>query len=184
MTEPLATLYFRGPEGPLVPIANPVRRDPDAAPSLALGGGGLYSTLGDYTRFAQMLLEGGAGIVSRAGVAEQMTNLLPDALLETRFVAGHHRFRPGFGYGYNGVVVTDPILADLPVGRGTYFWDGAAGTWFWADPENDLIYVGMIQLLSYSAPGFQELTQRLVAETLLPVATSAETTPQVRSRGA
>jgi len=77
------------------------------------------------------------------------------------------RFRPGFGYGYNGVVFYDPVLADLPVGVGTYMWDGAADTWFWVDPENDLFYVGMTQLLSYSAPALQEPTQRLIADAIV-----------------
>lgn len=166
----LATLYFRGPEGPLTAIANPLRPEPDAPPAMAMGGGGLFSTIGDYARYAQMLLGRGTfegrRIVSAGGVAAQMTNRLPDALLETRFVAGHQKFRPGFGYGYNGVVVTDPVLADLPVGRGTYHWDGAAGTWFWVDPENDLVFVGMIQLLSFTAPPLQETTQRLIAAAL------------------
>ena len=33
----------------------------------------------------------------------------------------------------------------MPEGAGTYFWDGAAGTWFWVDPTNDVVFVGMIQ---------------------------------------
>ncbi|NYT40313.1 beta-lactamase family protein [Sphingomonas sp. R-74633] len=164
----LASLYFKPLEGPLEKWAvNPMRPDPDSEPGLAMGGAGLYSTALDYARYAQMLLNEGAldgrRIVSSAGVREQMTNCLPDALLETRFVAGHQKFRPGFGYGYNGVVFTDPELAGIPVGRGTYHWDGAAGTWFWVDPENDLAFVGMIQLLSYAAPPLQEMTQKLMA---------------------
>ena len=42
-------------------------------------------------------------------------------------------------------VFNDPALAGSPVGRGTYQWDGASGVWFWIDPENDLLFVGMIQ---------------------------------------
>lgn len=166
----LASLYFKAEGSPLTPVQNPFRAEPDEPPTLALGGGGLFSTLGDYARFGQMLLDGGelAGrrIVSAASVREQMTNRLPDAMLETRFTAGHHRFRPGFGYGYNGVVFTDPALAGVPVGRGTYHWDGAAGTWFWVDPANDLLFVGMIQLLSYSAPPLQESTQRAIGRAI------------------
>lgn len=164
----LASLYFKPLEGPLEKWAvNPMRPDPEREPGLAMGGAGLYSTALDYARYAQMLLNGGElegrRIVSAAGVREQMTNRLPEALLETRFVAGHQKFRPGFGYGYNGVVFTDPALAGIPVGKGTYHWDGAAGTWFWVDPENDLAFVGMIQLLSYAAPPLQERTQMLMA---------------------
>ncbi|MDV9168993.1 hypothetical protein R6V09_02415 [Streptomyces sp. W16] len=46
-------------------------------------------------------------------------------------------------------------------------WDGAAGTWFWAAPEHDLQYIGLIQLLSYSAPPLQAITQRLMADAIL-----------------
>ncbi|WP_267382900.1 MULTISPECIES: serine hydrolase domain-containing protein [unclassified Sphingomonas] len=163
----LAKLYLKTGDAPLTAIANPLRPEPDAVPAMAMGGGGLFSTVIDYARYAQMLLDGGVldgrRIVSAEGVRAQMTNRLPDAMLERGFVAGHHRFRPGFGYGYNGVVVTDPVLADLPVGVGSYFWDGAAGTWFWVDPVHDLLFVGMIQLLSYTAPPLQETTQRLIA---------------------
>jgi CubicO group peptidase (beta-lactamase class C family) len=42
-------------------------------------------------------------------------------------------------------VVYDPAEANMSDGKGTFFWDGAAGTWFWVDPTNDLIFVGMIQ---------------------------------------
>jgi CubicO group peptidase (beta-lactamase class C family) len=163
----LATLYYGEGDAPLAAIANPLRPDPEAPPAFAMGGGGLYSTVIDYARYAQMLLNGGEldgrRIVSAEAVAEQMTNRLPDAMLASGFAAGHHRFRPGFGYGYNGVVVHDPDLAGLPVGRGTYHWDGAAGTWFWVDPEHDLLFVGMIQLLSYTPPALQETTQRLMS---------------------
>ncbi|MCW2930521.1 MAG: beta-lactamase [Actinomycetia bacterium] len=59
-----------------------------------------------------------------------MTNYVPESLIAQRFQAGHVYFRPGFGYGYDGTVVYDPVVAGLPVGRGSYFWDGAAGKWF------------------------------------------------------
>ena len=39
----------------------------------------------------------------------------------------------------------DPLEANLTDGRGTYLWDGAAGTWFWVDPANDAVFVAMIQ---------------------------------------
>ncbi len=53
--------------------------------------------------------------------------------------------RPGFGYGYNCAVNFDPPEANLSDGKGEFFWDGAAGTWFWVDPTNDVVFVGMIQ---------------------------------------
>jgi CubicO group peptidase (beta-lactamase class C family) len=166
----LATLNRSDSPGQLEPSPNILFRDHDEEPGAAFGGMGLYSTLTDYARFAQLLLNRGtwAGrrIVGEAGLAAQMSNHLPEAWLADRFDAGQMHFRPGFGYGYNGAVVFDPEAAQLPVGRGSYFWDGAAGTWFWVDPENDLLFVGMIQLFSYAAPPLQALTQAAMARAL------------------
>lgn len=167
----LATLYF-GKEGePLAVMTNPLLPEYDQPPALASGGGGLYSTATDYARYAQMLLNGGAfggkRLLSEAAVKLQMTNHLPDWMLEHRYLVGQQHIRPGFGYGFNGVVFTDPALAGVPVGRGTYHWDGAAGTWFWVDPENDLVFVGLIQLLSWNAPPLQVTTQTMMAEALV-----------------
>ncbi len=168
----LATLYRFSASRGLVPLAaNPLLPDHAAAPALASGGGGLISTAGDYARFAQMLLNGGefAGrrIVSREGLDLMMTNQLSDEMLSLGWGVGKQQLRPGFGYGFNGVVFTDPEAAGIPVGRGTYHWDGAAGTWFWVDPENDLIFVGMVQLFSETAPALQATTQTLMADAIL-----------------
>ncbi len=166
----LVTLYF-GAEGALTPMDNPLMRDQDAPPALASGGGGLVSTASDYARFAQMLLNRGewAGrrILSPEAVDLQMTNHLPEWMMQKGFLAGHQRIRPGFGIGLNGVVFTDPDAAGVPVGKGTYHWDGAAGTWFWIDPVNDLLFVGMIQMMSYGAPPLQAQTQTLMADAIV-----------------
>lgn len=166
----LATLYFGRQGEPLAVMTNPLLPEYDQPPGLASGGGGLYSTVMDYARYAQMLANGGEfggkRLLSAAAVKLQMTNHLPDWMLEHRYLVGQQHIRPGFGYGFNGVVFTDPALAGVPVGRGTYHWDGAAGTWFWVDPENDLIFVGLIQLLSYSAPPLQATTQTMMAAAL------------------
>ncbi|HTX05493.1 MAG TPA: serine hydrolase [Steroidobacteraceae bacterium] len=99
--------------------------------------------------FAQMLANGGEldgrRILSAATVRLMTTNKLQGRLLSGKFGIGEHVMRPGFGYGFNCAVVFDPALAALPVGKGTFFWDGAAGTWFWVDPTNDVVFVGMIQ---------------------------------------
>ncbi|MDB5470093.1 MAG: beta-lactamase [Caulobacter sp.] len=166
----LATLYFGRQGEALSPMLNPLLPDHETPPGLASGGGGLVSTASDYARFAQLLLNGGEfggrRLLSEAAVKLQMTNHLPDWMLEHRYLAGHQHIRPGFGYGFNGVVFTDPDLAGIPVGRGTYHWDGAAGTWFWADPENDLLFVGMVQLLSWASPPLQATTQTMMAQAL------------------
>ena len=61
------------------------------------------------------------------------------------FGIGYQRMRPGFGYGYDVAVFENPLQADSTAGAGTFLWDGAAGTWFWVDPANDIAFVGIIQ---------------------------------------
>lgn len=167
----LPALYEMGPEGKLREARSLFGRDHQAPPPFASGGGGLFSTAADYARFAQMLLNRGewAGrrIVSSEALALMMTNHLSDELLGAGHGIGVQQIRPGYGYGFNGVVVHDPEAAGLSVGRGTYLWDGAAGTWFWVDPLNDLLFVGLIQRLAVAGmPMVQPMTQRLIAEAL------------------
>jgi CubicO group peptidase (beta-lactamase class C family) len=58
--------------------------------------------------------------------------------------------------------------ADLPDGPGTFFWDGAAGTWFWIDPANDIVFVGMIQTLGGpSSPNLEYLSRSAVYQALV-----------------
>jgi len=168
----LATVYHMYGVSELTVVDHPLwRRDGLAIPALPLGGAGLYSTLDDYARFAQMLLNGGelegARVISDAAARLMMTNHLSDALLAGGFVAGVHRFRPGYGYGFNGAVFHDPALAASPVGKGAYQWDGASGVWFWIDPENQIVFVGMIQrMLQEGMAPLQAMTQALVAEAI------------------
>ena len=151
----------------------PMLGDNLSPPDVPSGGGGLVSTLDDYARFAQMLLNkgelGGVRVISAEAVALMTSNHLSDALINGGFGVGAMAIRPGFGYGFNGAVFTDPEKAGLPVGRGTYEWDGAAGTWFWVDWENDLIFVGMIQRFEVSGKmtNAQQLTQKLLAPAIV-----------------
>jgi CubicO group peptidase (beta-lactamase class C family) len=104
------------------------------------GGGGLVSTAMDYMRFCQMLLNGGkldgVRLISPRSVELMRTNVLPPAM-QTSW--------PGEGFGLDFGVYTDVVAAGGYYGKGTYYWGGAAGTWFWIDPTDDLIVIGMIQ---------------------------------------
>ncbi len=146
-------------------------RDGLAIPKIPSGGGGLFSTVTDYGRFAQMLLNKGElegrRILKASSVETMATNHLSPAILERGVEAGMQHIRQGFGYGYNGAVCDDPVLAKADVGAGTYQWDGASGVWFWVDPENDLIFVGMIQrMMQEGMPRLQAMTQRMVKEAM------------------
>ncbi len=148
-----ATNYRDDGHGQLSPTAaGSPPTDYTKEPTMASGGGGLVSTAEDYYRFAQMLANGGEldgkRILAPATVKLMTSNHLPEELLTGKFGIGQHIMRPGFGYGYNCAVVFDPGAANLPDGKGTFFWDGAAGTWFWVDPTNDIVFVGMIQRMT------------------------------------
>ncbi|HEX3405759.1 MAG TPA: serine hydrolase domain-containing protein, partial [Caulobacteraceae bacterium] len=168
----LAKLYrFSPTQKQLVEAPSILGRDYETPPKLGNGGGGLVSTAADYARFAQMLLNGGEldgkRIVSAAALKAQMTNHLSDELLNGGYGVGLQQMRPGYGHGYDGAVFCDPDAAGVPVGKGTYQWDGAAGTWFWVDPVHDLLYVGLIQRFSESSEPLQKITQTMMADAYL-----------------
>ncbi len=144
---------YEDAHGHLVPTAE-TGTDYAKLPTLASGGGGLTSTAEDYYRFAQMLGNGGVlgdqRILAPSTVKLMGSNHLPASLLTGEWGIGQHVMRPGFGYGFNCAVISDPAEAGLPDGKGTFFWDGAAGTWFWVDPTNDVVFVAMIQRMHSS----------------------------------
>ena len=142
-----ATLYAGDKNGAL--IAAPPDSGYRADPTMPSGGGGLVSTAHDYLRFAQMLLNrgelDGVRILSPASVALMTSNHLAPSLMTDEFSIGTFVARPGMGWGYDCAVATDPLVADDVVGKGTFFWEGAADTWFWVDPTNDMIFIGLTQ---------------------------------------
>jgi CubicO group peptidase (beta-lactamase class C family) len=143
------TLYRGNEKGELTASPSMAGADYEAQPTMASGGGGSVTTAEDYFRFASMLANGGelngVRILAPSSVRLMSTNHLAANLLTGEFSIGPHVMRPGFGYGYNCAVEFEPQVANLPDGRGTFFWDGAAGTWFWIDPTNDVVFIGMIQ---------------------------------------
>lgn len=100
-------------------------------------------------RFAQMLANGGeldgVRVIAPSSVRLMTSNHVPTELLTGQFGIGLQTMRPGFGYGYDCAIEFDPPEANLSDGKGTFLWDGAAGTWFWVDPTNDIVFIGMIQ---------------------------------------
>ncbi|MBC7983009.1 MAG: beta-lactamase family protein, partial [Candidatus Obscuribacterales bacterium] len=126
-------------------------RDPliTKMPGLPSGGGGLYSTAADYLRFAQMVANGGEldgnRYLKNSSVALMRTNALNDQTLNSKSSIGGVRIQPGLGFGYDFAVMSDPVALKSPLGKNTFWWWGIAGTWFWIDPTNDVVFVGIIQ---------------------------------------
>lgn len=123
-------------------------------PAMESGGGGLVGTTMDYARFAQMLANkgqlDGARILSPASVELMGANMIPKNVLVNSNGTSASRFNEAVGFGLDFMVVNDPRAAGSLEGKGAMSWGGAAGTWFWVDPTNDLIFVGMIQRLGGS----------------------------------
>ena len=132
----------------------------------------MVSTAEDYWRLAQMLENGGelngVRVLAPASVLLMRSNHLPPNLLTGEFGIGLHVMRPGLGYGYDGAVEFNPPEAGLADGPGTYFWDGIAGTWFWTDPTNDIVFVGMIQrILARGSPNVEYLSRSVIYQALV-----------------
>lgn len=114
------------------------------------GGAGLVSTIDDYARFAQMILNkgelDGTRILAPATVKLMGSNLLSD---EARN-APNSGFRAdsGGGFGVDFALALDNARIGSLQGNGTLSWGGAAGSWYWIDPENDMIVLGMMQIMN------------------------------------
>jgi len=140
------------------------------------GGGGLVGSTHDYARFAQMFLNKGtlAGntIIKPETVELMRTNAIGDLRLYSDGTNANPGL-PGVGFGMDFATYDDPTAANQPYGKGTHYWGGAAGTWFWIDPANDLFFVGMIQSMGGARPegmNFRNESAKLVYEALAPTA--------------
>jgi CubicO group peptidase (beta-lactamase class C family) len=127
--------------------------DPTRKPTFLSGSGGLYATTEDYWRFAQMVANGGEARGTRFIKASSVKLMRTNVLAPGVFVDLYGPNQPGLGFGLDFAVLTSPAAAHSPQGLNTFYWGGAFGTWFWIDPENDVVFVGMIQNLNGSVPG-------------------------------
>jgi len=127
-------------------VESPLRKRPPAFSGgggwAALGSdGGLVSTARDYLRFLQMLESGGqlgdVRILSRKTV-ELMTTDHLDGISTW--------LGPGTGFGLGVGIVTDVGASGELGSPGQYFWAGSDNTYFWVDPEEELIGLLMVQV--------------------------------------
>jgi CubicO group peptidase (beta-lactamase class C family) len=119
----------------------------EPAPTDFFGGvAGLTSTVPDYFRFAQMVMNGGeydgVRLLSPMTVDLMITNHIADGL--DVYIKG-----PGYGFGLGYSVLMDPALAEEPLTPGSYGWGGAWGTYYINDPAEELIAILLIQITSY-----------------------------------
>ena len=134
-------------------------------PVLVEGGVGLLSSVPDYVRFSQMVLDRGKipgteeRILSEATAALMYENAVPEAAMPI----GDSRYWLGSGWSLGGLnVVLDPSTYAYPVSKSTIWWDGSAGTRFFIDPIEGTVIVIMAQVSPSNGGGFRENFSHLV----------------------
>lgn len=146
----LSTEYALKSDGRLEVVDHPTTSVYAQPRQFLSGGGGLVSTLADYLRFAQLLLNKGTlermRLVSRKTVELMTMNHLPSHLLPYGVSAPKN----GMGFGLGVSIVMDLAQYGNIGSVGLYGWDGAANTRFWVDPAEQLIGI----LMSQSQPVF------------------------------
>jgi len=122
------------------------------------GGGGLTSTASDYLRFAQMLLNDGeldgVRLLRSETVQAMRTNQLPPELVPIP-IGGQNQ---GFGLGF---------AVSMGEHAGTFRWLGIAGTYFWIDPDEDLIVFAWNQLRPNGGAPIERIVSDIVYEAIV-----------------
>jgi CubicO group peptidase (beta-lactamase class C family) len=126
------------------------------------GGGGSVSTVDDYARFCQMILNGGelngVRILAPATIALMQANHIEDTVTaDSPNEYGPAIGTNALGFGLDFAISLDPAKLGSLQGKGSIWWGGAAGTWFWIDPKNDLFFLGMIQRFGGGLSGSERL---------------------------
>ena len=119
----------------------------DRKPAFESGGAGLVSTVDDYARFAQMLLNGGELDGARVLKPRTIDYMTSGALNGTQREAFVRNFptMPGFDYGNLVRVMKEPGKSCTLNNVGEYGWDGWLGCYFANDPAADMTILFMMQ---------------------------------------
>jgi CubicO group peptidase (beta-lactamase class C family) len=135
-------------------MAQPFAKDPDGCVQMPMldhrertpsesGGGGLYSTAGDYVRFLQFMRNrgtlDGTRLVSRKTIEWMTADHLGDIPINPGLML------PGYGFGLGFAVRLANGIAPQPGSAGQYYWSGIGGTSFFVDPAEDLFAMLLTQ---------------------------------------
>jgi len=128
-------------------LGNAEMFDPRIVKKWEPGGQGMLSTIGDYARFTQMLLNGGSlngkRYLSPQTVAYMGSNHIGPS---TGVVPGPAYLPgPGYGFGLGFAVRAEPGASVVEGSVGEMSWGGAGGTYFWIDPKESMFVVLMMQ---------------------------------------
>jgi CubicO group peptidase (beta-lactamase class C family) len=146
----LAVNYRPRADGALDVVDDP-RTSPYASPpSFLSGGAGLVSTVADYWRFCQALLDDRAGrsrtLLGRKTLELMTTNHLP-CDIASMAMPGSDPGEHGVGFGLGFAIALDPPRMGRSSSAGEIYWGGAATTIFWIDPREELIAIVLTQVM-------------------------------------
>ena len=160
-----AQIYGLGDKGQTVIVEKEPLGDFLSDPLLHYAGAGLTSTIGDYYKFAQMLLNSGEykgqRILGRKTVEYLTTNHLPSNLVPYSGDAS------GKGYALSMSVTVDENQVQFMSSNGTYGWGGAASTFFRIDPSENMIMISMTQFLPIGFHAYHNDFRNLVYQALV-----------------
>lgn len=148
----LAKIHSNGPDGKLVEVQDFLGSYPERGRGIPCGGAGLFSTVGDYARFAQMLGNGGE-LDGHRILGRKTVELMTSNQLQSLTDASHAFSRAkGFGLG---------VEVQLDLGRsgqlstpGQFGWYGAATTYCQIDPREKLVAVVFAQHFPFNQHDF------------------------------
>lgn len=141
----LAEIYEPRPGGGIQPVKDEeVRTRFREGAKFESGGGGLTSTIDDYLRFSQMLLNGGELDGVRI-LGPKTVQLMTAPALPIDRMGAIGSFMPGYTSGLGVVVLVDLGRSELPGSLGEFNWAGAASTYFFVDPKEKIVAVLMTQ---------------------------------------
>ena len=136
------------------------------------GGGGLLSTMGDYLKFCEMMrcdgVLNGARLLGRKTVTYMTSNHLPngETLMDRASGSFSEVSYGGTGFGLGFSVVVNPQYAPTITSRGVYSWGGLASTFFWVDPQEEMVVILMTQLMPSGTYPLRPQLQQLVYSAL------------------
>jgi len=156
---------YQAPDGqqPLTRLdemAIPITEDPP----LLEGAAGMVSTVPDYLRFLQALLNDGELDGNRILQVDTVNEMTRNQVDEALFPLGTNPARPmrDRGWGYGLAVVVDAAQSTFGVNNGEFGWNGSLGTFSWADPTTGTVAVLMMQIQPSGAHGLSASFKDLV----------------------
>ena len=160
----LAKVYEHGTNGGLQPVQHFEFEAVEGQKKFPMGGSGLFSTIEDYSRFAQMLCNGGelngARILSRKAFEQMTVDHLAGKPVANR------TYSEGYGFGLGVAVRINDGLAGTLGTLGSFGWSGKATTLCVMDPVEELVMLVFTQHLPYDEHGLFERFTNLTYQAL------------------